>query len=288
MMIAHRRGTGPASGSCRGDAPAVPFDRGPARRTIAAVIIDLNADVGEGFGPWRMGEDDALIPHVTSVNIACGFHAGDPRTIERTVGIALRAGAAIGAHPGYPDLEGFGRRELDMTPEEIEASVLYQVAAVTGFARAAGTDLRHVKPHGALYNRSARDITVATAVARAVRRASVDLVLVGLAGSRSLDAATELGLATAAEAFADRGYEPDGHLRSRRLADSVVADPAAAAAQAVSIARDGRVATGDRAWLAVRADTLCVHGDEPGAAGRAAAVRVALADAGVAVRPLRA
>lgn len=248
--------------------------------------IDLNADVGESFGTWRIGEDDALIPHVTSVNIASGFHAGDPRTIERTVSLAVRAGAAIGAHPGYPDLEGFGRRELDMAPEEIEAAVLYQVSAVAGFVRAAGAELRHVKPHGALYNRSARDMAVASAVARAVRRASTTLVLVGLAGSRSLEAAAELGLATAAEAFADRRYEPDGHLRSRRLPDSVLADPWAAAEQAVSIARDGRVRAGPGEWLSVRADTLCVHGDEAGAAERAAAVRLALDDAGVAVAPL--
>jgi UPF0271 protein len=269
-MIAHPRGIGRAT---------PPYHR--------RVVIDLNADVGESFGAWRIGEDEALIPLVTSVNIACGFHAGDPRTIERTVSLAVRAGAAIGAHPGYPDLEGFGRRDLDMAPEDIEAAVLYQVSAIAGFARGAGTELRHVKPHGALYNRSASDIVVASAVARAVRRASQSLVLVGLAGSRSLEAAAEIGLATAAEAFADRRYEPDGHLRSRRLPDSVLAEPSAAAEQAVSIARDGRVATGDGESLSVHADTLCVHGDEAGAAARAAAVRLALVDAGVVVAPLR-
>jgi UPF0271 protein len=173
-----------------------------------------------------------------------------------------------------------------MAPEDIEAAVLYQVSAVAGFARGAGTDLRHVKPHGALYNRSARDMAVASAVARAVRRASQSLVLVGLAGSRSLEAAAELGLATAAEAFADRRYEPDGHLRSRRLPDSVLADPWAAAEQAVSLARDGRVQTGNGEWLSVHAATLCVHGDETGAAERAAAVRLALRDAGIVVAPL--
>ncbi len=251
------------------------------------MAIDLNADVGESFGPWRIGEDEALIPHVTSVNVACGFHAGDPRTIERTVALAREAGASVGAHPGYPDLEGFGRRELDMTPGEIEAAVLYQVAAVAGIARASGVELRHVKPHGALYNRSARDIVVATAVARGVQRASAALVLVGLAGSHSLTAAAELGLATAAEAFADRRYEPDGQLRSRRLPESLVADPDAAARQAVAIARDRRVGTSDGGWLAVNAATLCVHGDEPGAARRAEAVRLALHEAGIAVTPLR-
>ena len=173
-----------------------------------------------------------------------------------------------------------------MTAEEIEAAILYQVAAVTGIARASGVELRHVKPHGALYNRSAGDIAVAAAIARGVRRASAALVLVGLAGSHSLAAAAELGLATAAEAFADRRYEPDGRLRSRRLADSLIADPDAAAEQAVAIARDRRVATSDGGWLDVDAATLCVHGDEPGAARRAAAVRLALHEAGIAVTPL--
>ena len=250
------------------------------------MAIDVNADVGESFGPWRIGEDEALIPHVTSVNVACGFHAGDPRTIERTIALARDAGASVGAHPGYPDLAGFGRRELDMTPEEIEAAVLYQVAAVAGMARAAGVELRHVKPHGALYNRSARDIAVAAAVAKGVRRASGALVLVGLAGSRSIEAAAEIGLATAAETFADRRYEADGHLRSRRLPDSLVADPAAAAEQALAIARDRRVGTIDGGWVDVDADTICIHGDEPGSARRAAAVRRALLEAGIVVAPL--
>jgi UPF0271 protein len=248
---------------------------GRPARTIEVVRIDLNADVGEGFGSWSLGEDASLIPLVSSVNVACGAHAGDPVVIERTVARARDAGVAVGAHPGYPDLAGFGRRELDMDTAELEASVVYQVGAVAAFARAAGTELRHVKPHGALYNRAARDAATADAIARAVRRVSRDLVLVGLAGSVGLDAGRAVGLSVASEAFADRAYEPDGSLRSRRAAGAVIDDPDACAGQALAIIREGRI----------RADTLCVHGDRPGATDRARAVRAALEAAGVTIQP---
>ncbi len=248
--------------------------------------IDLNADVGEAFGPWAMGEDAELIPIVSSVNIACGFHAGDPRTIERTVALAVAAGAAIGAHPGYPDLAGFGRREMAMMPADLEAAIVYQVGAVAAFARAAGGDLRHVKAHGALYNRAAADPATAEAIARAVRRMSDALIVVGLAGSVLLDAARAAGLPTAAEAFPDRAYEPDGRLRSRTAPDAMVIDAATAAARAVAMVRDGRVAAVDGSTLALGPDTLCIHGDQPGSAGRARAVRAALEAAGVEVRAL--
>jgi UPF0271 protein len=250
------------------------------------VRIDLNADVGESLGPWPMGEDERLIPLVTSVNVACGAHAGDPLTIERTIFTAVRHGVAVGAHPGYPDLVGFGRRDLDMAPDELEASLVYQIGAVMAFARDAGVGLGHVKPHGALYNRAARDPAVATSIARAVRRVSADLVLVGLAGSALLDAGREAGLAVAAEAFADRAYEADGSLRSRRLAGALLDSPAAAADQALAIVRDGRVRSHDGADVEVRADTICIHGDTPGAADFAAAIRRALEEAGVRVAPL--
>jgi UPF0271 protein len=247
------------------------------------VRIDLNADVGESFGAWSLGEDDALIPHVTSINVACGAHAGDPRTIDRTIALAVEHGVAVGAHPGYPDLAGFGRRAMDLPPEDIEASVLYQVAAVAGFARAHGTPLRHVKAHGALYNRAARDTAAAAAIARAVRRFDPSLALVGLAGSALLAAGREAGLPVLAEAFADRGYEPDGSLRARHHADALLADPEATARRAVRIACERRVTAIDGSDLEVAADTLCVHGDAPGAAARAAAVRAALVAAGVQV-----
>jgi len=248
--------------------------------------IDLNADVGEGFGPWPMGDDAGLIPLVSSVNVACGFHAGDPTGIARTIGLAVAAGAAVGAHPGYPDLVGFGRREMDLAPDELEAAIVYQVGAVVALARAAGTELRHVKPHGALYNRAARDAATADAVARAVRSVSADLVLVGLAGSISLDAGRAAGLAVAAEAFVDRAYEPDGSLRSRRLSGALVTDPAGAAARAVRLATAGEAEATGGSTLRIDADTLCIHGDTPGAAGIARAVRGALESAGVAIAPL--
>jgi UPF0271 protein len=251
------------------------------------VRVDLNADVGESFGAWSLGEDEALIPLVTSVNVACGLHAGDPVTIERTIRIAVRHGVSVGAHPGYPDLAGFGRRAMDLPPDEVEASVLYQIGAVAGFARAAGTRLRHVKAHGALYNRAARDPQAAAAIARAIRRFDGDLVLVGLAGSALLDAGRGEGLAVAAEAFADRGYEPDGSLRARHHPDALLDDPEAAAAQALAIVRDHAVRAVDGSRVDVAADTICVHGDAPGAAARARAVRRALEAAGVDVRAVR-
>ena len=255
-------------------------------RTIGAMRIDLNADVGESLGPWPMGDDQALIPLVTSVNIACGFHAGDPRTIERTVALAVASGAAIGAHPGYPDLAGFGRRDLAMAPDDLEAAIIYQVGAVAAFARAAGAELRHVKAHGALYNRAAVDPETAAAVARAVRRCSADLVLVGLAGSVMLRAGLDAGLRVAAEAFPDRAYESDGTLRSRALPGAVLTDSAAIAERAVAMVRDGVVVAMDGSSVLLRAETICLHGDTPGAANHARAVRAALMAAGIEVRSL--
>ena len=250
--------------------------------------IDLNADVGESFGPWPMGEDEALIPLVTSVNIACGFHAGDPLTIERTVELAVRSGCAIGAHPGYPDLAGFGRRDMAMSPPELEAALVYQIGAVDAFARAAGNALRHVKAHGALYNLAGRDSNTAEAIVRAVRRVSPRLIVFALPGSTMIEAGRAAGLHVAVEAFADRAYEPDGALRSRRHDDAVLDDPSAVAAQAVDLALGRGVAAIDGTRLDLRPDTLCIHGDRPGAADRARAVRDALAAAGVSVGPVPA
>jgi UPF0271 protein len=251
------------------------------------VRVDLNADVGESIGPWPMGEDERLIPLVTSVNVACGVHAGDPLTIDRTVRAALAHSVAVGAHPGYPDLVGFGRRDLDMAPDELEASLVYQIGAVSAFARAAGTTLNHVKPHGALYNLAARDPAVAATIARAVARVSGELVLVGLAGSAMLAAAADAGLASAAEAFADRAYEPDGTLRSRRLPGALLESPERAAAQALSIVREGRVESHDGRVVTVRADTICIHGDTPHAVEFATAIRAALEGAGVTIAATR-
>ena len=237
--------------------------------------IDLNADVGEGFGAWAMGADADLLALVTSVNVACGFHAGDPAVMDRTVAAAARAGVALGAHPGYPDLRGFGRRPMAVPPEEVETDVLYQVGALIAFARSHGARVVHVKPHGALYNQAARDERLARAVARGAARAGPDLILVGLASSVVMRRAAEAeGLRFAAEGFADRAYEEDGSLRPRTMPEAVITDPRAAALQAVAIARDGEV------------DTLCLHGDNPSALANARAVRAALEAAGLALRPL--
>jgi UPF0271 protein len=250
--------------------------------------IDLNADVGEGFGPYAMGADDELLPLVTSANVACGFHGGDPMVMDRTVALAARLRLVVGAHPGHHDLRGFGRRPLAVPPAEIERDVLYQVGALLAFARSHGVDLAHVKPHGALYNQAAADDAMAEAVARGVARAGSELLLVGLAGSAAMAAAAaKVGLRFVPEAFADRRYAADGTLQSRAVAGSVIDDPAEAAAQAVSIARDGRVtAAGGRA-VEIRAETLCLHGDNPAALDNARAVRRALDAAGIRVRALR-
>jgi 5-oxoprolinase (ATP-hydrolysing) subunit A len=249
--------------------------------------VDINADMGESFGAYEMGSDAELLAHVTSANIACGFHAGDPLVIDRTVGLAVKAGVAVGAHPSHHDLRGFGRRPIPADPAEIENDVLYQIGALRAFARAHGVDLVHVKPHGALYNQAAVDGKVARAIARGVARAGRELVLVGMATTIDMRrAAEEEGLRFAAEAFADRRYEADGTLQSRKIAGSVIGDPAEAAAQAVSIARDGVVKAVDGSRVRLAADTLCLHGDNPSAVRNAAAVREALAAAGVEVRPL--
>jgi len=251
--------------------------------------IDLNADVGEGFGAYEIGADAELMPLVTSVNIACGFHAGDPRTIDRTLALAVRAGVAVGAHPGYWDLRGFGRRNLAADPEEVETDVLYQVGALAAFASDHGVALRHVKPHGALYNQAVSDEKLARAIARGVARVSRTLRFVGLATSDVMRrAARDEGLEYGAEAFVDRRYLGDGSLQSRKVEGSVILDPPAAAAQALRLVRDGSVVAADGSQVPIAADTLCLHGDNPRATEIAGAVRRALEGAGVEVRPLGA
>lgn len=236
------------------------------------LLIDLNCDLGESFGRYSLGKDDAIMAYVTSVNIACGFHAGDPAVMQATVRLAKAHGVKIGAHPGWPDLQGFGRREIKVDPAEAEAMVLYQVGALAAFVRAEGLALNHVKPHGALYNQAAQDAALAEAVARAVKRFSVDLILVGLAGCGLLEAGRAIGLQVAGEAFPDRGYNPDGTLVSRHLPGAVLKDPQEVAANAVRLAREGIRFGGQT----VRPDTLCLHGDSPGAVENARLVREAL------------
>jgi UPF0271 protein len=243
--------------------------------------IDLNCDMGESFGAWTMGEDDAVLAHVSSANIACGFHAGDPATMRRTVAAAVARDVAVGAHPSLPDLAGFGRREMRVTPDETYAMTLYQIGALAAIARAAGSALRHVKPHGALYNMAAKDRALADAIAHAVRDFDAALILVGLANSELTRAGEAAGLAVAHEAFADRRYETDGSLMARGKAGAVIDDVDAAVAQAVAIATRGEIGP-----LHLRADTICVHGDRRDAAAFARRLREALEAAGVAVEKL--
>lgn len=248
--------------------------------------IDINCDMGESFGAWSMGNDAGVLPFVTSVNLACGFHGGDPRVMDRTVAMAVRAKVAIGAHPGHFDLRGFGRRPLQVEPTEVECDVVYQVGALHAFVRSYDARLTHVKPHGSLYNQAAEDLALARAIARGVARVSLDLRLVGPANSGALRrAAEEEGLLYAAEAFADRGYAADGSLLSRKLDGSVILDPQAAAAQAVRIVTERKVIAADGQALPLVADTICLHGDNPNAEEIAWAVRQALEQAGVEVAP---
>lgn len=248
--------------------------------------IDLNCDCGESFGAWVLGDDDAVLPYVTSANVACGGHAGDPEVMRRTLRRCRELGLAVGAHPGFPDLQGFGRRNLPMSPREVENSVLAQIGALAALARAERVELVHVKPHGALYNQAAITPALAEAVARAVATFSRELTLVGLAGSYLVAAGEAVGLQVAREAFADRAYEADGSLRSRALPGALIVELKENLAQAITIARDGAVVTYGGAMLRVNADTLCIHGDTPGAAERAAALRRGLEAAGVRIAPL--
>jgi UPF0271 protein len=250
------------------------------------MLVDLNCDLGESFGRYGLGEDEAMLRVVTSASIACGLHAGDPPVMARTVASAKQNGVAVGAHPGYPDLQGFGRREIKFSPGELEAFILYQIGALAGFCRAAGVSLVHVKPHGALYNAVAREAELASAVARAVSTFDPNLVVVTLPNSALEQAAHALGLRVAREGFADRVYRADGTLVPRSEPGAVIQDPVQAAERAVRMVTRGEVETTDRRIIPLRVDTLCIHGDTPGAAHIAAQLRAALEAAGVQVVPL--
>jgi UPF0271 protein len=250
-------------------------------------MIDLNCDMGEGFGHWAAGMDAAVMPHITSTNIACGSHAGDPQLMQATVALAQQHGIAIGAHPGYPDLQGFGRRPMSLTPDEVYNLVLFQIGALHAFTVAAGAALVHVKPHGALYNYAANDWLAADAISRAIVDFNPALILVGLAGSALVESGSDHGLAVAREAFADRAYERDGSLQSRRIAGAVHTEPERVMAQALMIARDRQVKASDGSTIDIDADTICLHGDSDRAASLAQAIRSGLHEAEVAIRPLQ-
>jgi len=249
------------------------------------VPIDLNADLGEGFGAWRLGDDDGLLEVVTSANVACGFHAGDPATMQRVCARAAERGVAIGAQVGYHDLAGFGRRRIDISPADLLADVLYQVGALDAFARAAGSRVRYVKPHGALYNTAADDAVQAGAIAAAVTAFDPALPLLGLPASALADAAATQSIPFVAEAFADRAYLPSGRLVPRGEPGAVLTDEAVVVDQAISIARDGHVRAVDGSLVAVSAVSLCLHGDTPGAVTLARAVRAALTERGITLEP---
>lgn len=246
--------------------------------------IDLNSDVGESFGSWTMGDDAAVFQHVTSANVACGFHAGDPSTIAQTARDAVAAGVRIGAHVGYRDLAGFGRRFLDCSATELADDVLYQLGALQALARAAGAEVKYVKPHGALYNAIVHHEVHARAVVDAVHAFDPTLPLLLLPGAVAQRTAEARGLTALSEAFADRAYNPDGTLVSRREPGSVLHDPAAITANMVRLATEGIIVATDGSELKVQADSICVHGDTPGAVAMAAAVRSGLEAAGVTVR----
>ncbi len=246
--------------------------------------IDLNSDLGESYGAWSMGDDEAMLAIVSSANIACGFHAGDPAGIYRTVKAAAEKGVVVGAHVSYPDRVGFGRRDLDVTSEELIADVIYQIGALKGVAAAAGTTVRYVKPHGALYNRIANDAKQGQAVIDGIKAVDPSLVLMGLANAPILDLARKAGLAVVAEAFADRAYTPQGQLVLRREAGAVLHDAAKIADRMVRLAREGTLEAIDGSIVKIEAQSICVHGDSPGAVAIAQEIRRRFEAEGIDIR----
>jgi UPF0271 protein len=244
--------------------------------------IDLNCDMGESYGAWTMGADAEVMPFISSANIACGFHGGDPATIRRTVRLAVEHGVAIGAHPSLPDLQGFGRRAMRISPQDMYDLVLYQAGAVEAFARAAGAKLHHVKCHGALYNMAANDEALSEAMARAARDLG-GVMLYALSNSKMMENAKRLGVPVAGEVFADRGYADDGTLAPRDRPGGMIEDAGEAVARALAMIERGYVVALSGKRVPVSADTLCLHGDQPGAVTFAKAIRKAFADNGIAV-----
>ncbi|MDZ7631939.1 MAG: 5-oxoprolinase subunit PxpA [Gemmatimonadaceae bacterium] len=248
--------------------------------------VDLNCDMGESHGVWTIGADAAVLPHVTSINVACGFHGGDPSVMRATVLAAAAHQVAIGAHPGLPDLLGFGRREMAVSPQEVCDMVVYQLGALQAFAAAVGVRVCHVKPHGALYNMAAVRRDLADAIADAVHSVDASLVLVGLSGSALIAAGTARGLPVAHEVFADRNYRADGTLVPRTMPDALITDVDIAVARVVRMVQQGRVLTVDGTDMPVAAQTICIHGDAPGAPMFAQRIRAALHAAGITPRAL--
>jgi len=248
--------------------------------------IDLNADVGESFGPYTIGQDAELMSSITSANVAAGFHGGDASTVRAAIRLARTSGVSVGVHPGLPDLAGFGRREMRVSAAEAEDLVLYQLAAVAGVARAEGVTVQHVKPHGALYHMAARSAELAGAIVRAVKAFDASLILFGLPGSEVLKVGRGQGLRVAAEVFADRAYQSDGSLVSRLVPGAVIDDPGTLVRRAVRMVKDRTVVAVDGGVVGLEADSICIHGDTPGAGLLAAHLRRGLEDAGVTVKAI--
>ncbi len=245
--------------------------------------IDLNCDMGESFGAWKMGNDETILPFVSSANIACGFHGGDPATMRKTVAAALKNNVSLGAHPGLPDLQGFGRRNMAITDQEAYDMMVVQIGALAGVAASQGARLRHVKAHGQLYNMSVKDEGLARALAQATYDVDSDLVFFGLAGSRMLDIAESIGLSVASEVFGDRTYSPDGTLSPRNKPGAMIEDVQVSIRQVLQMVKQGTITAVDGSTIRVRADTLCIHGDQPGAPAFAQAIRDALIAADIEI-----
>ena len=249
--------------------------------------IDINCDLGESYGIFKIGNDEKIMPHITSANIACGFHAGDPTTIARTIDIAKKHGVAVGAHPSYPDIMGFGRREMQLTSEEAKNYTLYQVSALQGFAKAASLNLQHVKPHGALYNMAVKDEKLSNAIAEAIKALDTELIVFAPPNSSLSEAATKSRLRVAHEFFADRAYNPDGSLVSRKHSNAIIQDPKKVVERVVKAVEDGTVAASNGEALDVgKVHTVCVHGDTPTALELAGAIKKGLMRADIEVKPV--
>jgi UPF0271 protein len=249
-----------------------------------ALSIDLNCDMGESYGAWKMGNDEGVLQYVSSANVACGFHGGDPGTLRRTVAAALEHGVALGAHPSLPDLAGFGRRVMHITPQEAYDIMVYQIGALAGVAASQGARLHHVKVHGALYNMAAKDRALSEAICHAIQDVDASLVLYGLAGTEHIRAAEKVGVPVAQEVFGDRSYQDDGSLTPRSQPGAMIEDLDTAIAQVLRMATEGKVRSVSGKDVPVKADTLCIHGDQPGALKFASGIRAALEKAGIAVK----
>ena len=249
--------------------------------------IDLNCDLGESFGAYKLGLDDQVLPYISSANVACGFHASDPVVMDKTVALAKDAGVAVGAHPGYPDLQGFGRRNMTIPPREVKAMVMYQIGALQAFCTARGLKLQHVKPHGALYNMAGKDEALAMAVCEAIQAVDDSLILLGLSGSKMLEAADKIGLRSAREVFADRAYEEDGSLVARTKPGAMITDEDEAVERVIRMIREGRVTAVTGKDISIRADSVCVHGDSRKALAFVQKTRTALTAEHIQIVPLR-